>query len=160
MSKKLTEAIGLVVWLGICFGAAALGSFFTELSVDTWYPTLAKPSWTPSGAVIGAVWTVLYTLMGVAAWLVWRRRDTAGRAAALTAFIAQLTLNTAWSAIFFGLRMPGLAAAEVLVLEAAVIVTIMLFRRVSPPAAWLLVPYAAWTAFAAVLNVMIWRMNT
>jgi tryptophan-rich sensory protein len=159
MSRKLTEAIGLVVWLGICFGAAALGSSFTALSVDTWYPTLAKPSWTPSGAVIGAIWTVLYTLMGVAAWLVWRRRDTDGRAAALTAFMSQLTLNTAWSGIFFGLRMPGLAVAEVLVLETAVIVTIMLFRRVSPPAAWLLAPYAAWTAFAAVLNVMIWRMN-
>lgn len=98
--------------------------------------------------------------MGISAWLVWRRKAQPGRVAALVVFGLQLVLNVLWSAIFFGLRMPGAAAMEVVVLELAVIVTIFLFVRVSWIAALLLVPYAAWVAFAAYLNMLIWQLNS
>ena len=156
--NKPRQIAGLVVSLLIVFGIATLGGFFTNLSVDSWYPTLNKPSWTPSGATIGTVWTLLYTLMGIAAWIVWR--STSGdRTRPLALYCLQLFLNAGWSALFFGLRSPGLALLEIGVLWIAILATVTTFWKASKLAAVLMVPYLIWVSFAGVLNAMIWKMN-
>ncbi len=158
--KKLKKPIVLVVFLFICFGSAYVGSILTNLSVNDWYPGLIKPSWTPSGASIGAVWSALYTLMAVWAWLVWCKSEGERRRAALTVFAAQLILNVAWSALFFGLRSPGLASLEIIILWAAIVWTTILFCRVSTLAGILMTPYLLWVGFAATLNWTIWYLNS
>ena len=141
------------------FTAAAIGGTATSRAVRDWYPTLVKPAWNPPAWLFGPVWTVLYIAMAVAAWLVWRRVGWAGARLALTLFMVQLTLNAAWSIIFFGLRNPGAAFAEVVVLWAAILGTLVLFWQVSVPAGILFIPYLTWVSFAAVLNFSIWRLN-
>lgn len=153
------QATALVVCLGITFLAAAAGGALTSLSVNGWYRTLAKPSWNPPDWVFGPVWTLLYALMAVAAWLVWRRSGWIGARLALTLFAVQLVLNVAWSGVFFGLQRPAAALVEILVLIAAIFVTLALFARHSSLAAALLAPYLAWTLFAAVLCYEIARLN-
>ena len=157
---KRRQVIGLVVSLAAVFAAAGVGSHFTARSVAGWYPTLAKPSWTPPGAVFAPVWTALYFLMAVAAWLVWRKAG--GLAAArlpLALFAVQLALNAAWSILFFGLRMPGLAFGELVLLWLAIAATLAAFQRVVPAAGFLLAPYLAWVTFAGALNFALWRLN-
>lgn len=124
-----------------------------------WYAGLAKPAWNPPNWLFGPVWTVLYILMAVAAWLVWRRQGLAGAALPLLVFVVQLVLNAMWSWLFFGLQRPGVALAEILVLWVAILVTILLFFRVRSVAGILLIPYLLWVSFAAVLNFTIWRLN-
>ncbi len=153
---------GLVAWLvfvGICLGAGAIGSAFTASSVKTWYPSLLKPPGTPPAWVFGPVWTILYLLMATAVWLVWRQRGSDGAGAALALFGIQLALNAAWSVVFFRLQQPGAALVEILVLLAAVSITTIRFRIVSPLAFWLMLPYLVWVAYAAYLNLGIWRLN-
>jgi len=152
------QAAGLVVSLLIVFGIATLGGFLTNLSVATWYPSLEKPSWTPSGATIGAVWTILYTFMGIAAWIVWRS-GSGGRQRPLAIYALQLVLNTGWSALFFGLRSPGLALLEIGILWLAILATAVAFWRASKLAGALMSPYLIWVTFAGVLNALIWKMN-
>lgn len=149
---------GLIVFVAVCFGAAGVGSLYTNPSVDPWYAALTKPSWNPPNWVFGPVWTMLYLMMAVAAWLVWRRRGAAA-GVPLALFAAQLALNALWSYLFFGLHRPGLAFAEITLLWAAILATLLAFRRVVPLAAWLLVPYLLWVTFAAFLNFTIWRLN-
>jgi len=156
--SKTASAISLVAWLGVCFAAAALGSVFTARSVGDWYSDLAKPAWTPPSGIFGPVWSLLYLMMGVAAWLVWRKAGP-GATLALALFGVQLALNVAWSALFFGLRSPGAAFAEILALWVLILATLIAFLRVTPAAGYLLVPYQAWVTFAAALNFAIWRMN-
>lgn len=153
------SAGALLVALALCYGVAALGGWATSTSVDTWYRELTKPAWTPSGRVIGAVWNVLFGLMAVSVWLVWRRRGLRGAPRALALFGAQLVLNLGWSVLFFGLRRPGWAFAELLLLLATIVAVITAFRPISRPAAGLLAPYAAWVAFAGALNLALWRLN-
>ncbi len=138
---------------------AAVGSVFTSSAMPDWYMSLEKPAFNPPSWVFGPVWTVLYIMMAVAAWLVWRASGFRGAALALTVYAAQLVLNLAWSGIFFGLREPGWALVEILALWAAIVATAVLFRPHSRVAAWLLVPYLLWVSFAAVLNGAIWRLN-
>lgn len=152
------QALVLGLFYLACFLAAGLGSLFTMVSVGSWYAGLAKPSWNPPGWVFGPVWTVLYAMMAVAGWLVWRKGQPASWHA-LRWFAIQLVLNVGWSAIFFGLQMPGLAFAEILVLWLAIAATLMTSWRVSRAAGLLLVPYLLWVSFAAVLNFAIWRLN-
>jgi tryptophan-rich sensory protein len=157
---KRRQIVGLVVSLVLVFAAAGVASHFTTRSVAEWYPTLAKPSWTPPGAVFAPVWTALYFLMAVAAWLVWRKAG--GLAAArlpLALFAVQLALNAAWSILFFGLRMPGLAFGELMLLWLVIVATLAAFRRVLPAAGLLLAPYLAWVTFAGALNFALWRLN-
>lgn len=149
---------GLAAWIGVCLAAGGIGSYFTFEAVQTWYPTLQKPAWTPPSWVFGPVWTTLYVLMGTAAWRVWRRSGPEARAA-LTLFGVQLVLNTAWSGLFFGLRMPGLAFFELVLLWAAILATLLRFRSLDRLAAWLLAPYLAWVTFAGGLNLAIWQLN-
>lgn len=152
------QIMALIVSLGVCFAAAGLGGLATSRSVTSWFQTLNRPSFQPPDWLFGPVWSVLYTLMGVSAWLVYRRTGTV-RSTAMAIFAVQLALNTLWSVLFFGLRMPGLAAIEIVALLLAIVATIAAFARVSRPAAALLLPYVAWVAFATALNVAIWRLN-
>ncbi len=156
---KFRDVIGLAVAILICFGAAGLGSRFTTPSIAGWYATLLKPAWTPPSWIFGPVWSLLYLSMAVAAWLVWRKAGMAGARGALALFAVQLLLNVAWSAIFFGAHRPGLAFAEIVVLWLMILATVVWFRPVSRAAAWLLMPYLLWVAFAAALNFSIWRLN-
>lgn len=156
--SKLKQIVGFVVSLMIVFGTATLGGFFTNLSVDTWYLALAKPSWTPSGATIGIVWTILYTLMGIAAWMVWRGGPGLPQGPVVL-YAVQLFLNVGWSALFFGLRSPAWAFFEIGVLWTAILATATAFWHVSKPAGLLMAPYLIWVSFAGVLNAMIWMLN-
>ena len=151
--------ISWVVFLAICFLAAAIGSWFTADSVKTWYPTLTKPAGTPPPWVFGPVWSILYFLMGTAAWLVYRHRSAAKVTVALTLFFVQLALNPIWSFVFFGSRQPGLALFEILLLLAAIVATMKSFAYVSRLSAWLMMPYLAWVLSATFLNFGIWRLN-
>jgi tryptophan-rich sensory protein len=157
--KGSRRALVLVVLLGLVFVAASVGSVFTSRSVSDWYVGLAKPSWTPPGWVFGPVWTVLYVLMAAAAWRVWLREGLARGRLPLALFAVQLVLNAAWSGVFFGLRMPGLALAELAVLLAAVAATTAAFWRADRLAGALMLPYLGWATFAGALNLAIWRMN-
>ena len=157
-ASKLLDGTMLVVFVLVCLAAGVVGAVFTADSVAGWYRTIAKPSWTPPDRVFGPVWTVLFILMGVAAWLVWRRGWASCRGA-LGLFAAQLLLNVGWSLVFFGLRSPGWAFVEILCLWIAVLSTIALFWRHSRIAAVLLLPYLGWSTFAAILNLAIWRAN-
>ena len=148
--------LALIGWILLCFGAAATGAAFPP---GEWYLSLTKPSWNPPGWIFGPVWTVLYVMMGVSAWLVWRRGGFRAQRAPLTWFLIQLALNAAWTPLFFGLHRLGLAFAEMLLLWCAIVATLLAFRPVSRPAAALLVPYLAWVSFAACLNFTLWRLN-
>lgn len=153
------DAIPLVVFLGVSFAAAAIGSFVTTASLDPWYATLRKPEWTPSGAVIGAIWTVLYALMGVAAWLVWRVTGWT-LSLPLMLFAVQLVLNVLWSVLFFGLQNLAAGLVGILVLWVAVAATLVVFWRVIRWAGALFVPYLTWVTIATALNVTLWQMNS
>ena len=148
----------LILFLALCLGAGGLGSFFTANSVREWYPKLRKPPGTPPSWVFGPVWTTLYVLMAVAAWLVWRAYGW-GAGFALLIFFAQLALNVAWSGIFFGSRMPGIAFAEIVILWLAIAFNAFVFYLLLPLAAGLLVPYLLWVSYASYLNWGIWRLN-
>ena len=148
---------GLFVSLVICYGAAAIGAQFMP---GEWYEGLAKPAWTPPSWLFGPVWTVLYGMMAVAAWLVWRRHGATGARGALLLFAVQLVLNGMWSWLFFGLQSPGVAMLDILALWIAILGTIVAFWRLSRLAATLLIPYLVWVSFAAALNFAIWRLNT
>ena len=124
-----------------------------------WYAALKKPAWNPPGWVFAPVWTTLYTMMAVAAWLVWQRGGFAAQRRPLGLFLAQLALNALWTPLFFGWHLPGLAFAEIVLLWLAIAATLIAFRPVSRVAAWLLAPYLAWVSFASFLNFTLWRLN-
>lgn len=159
MIRTSHQAVALIVFLALCFGAAALGGAATYPRIEDWYTDLAKPPWTPPGWLFGPVWTALYTCMAVAAWIVWRQKGTAAAQVPLIVFGIQLALNVAWSWLFFGLQSPGLAVIDIFLLLAAIIATLIAFWRRSVIAGALLVPYLGWVGFASALNVAIWWMN-
>ncbi len=155
--KNFIKAIASVV---ICELAGVLGSAFTAPSIPNWYASLAKPQLAPPNWVFAPVWTALFALMGIAAFLVWnKRREEKGVKIALAIFIIQLALNVLWSFIFFGLHSPGAAFIEIIFLWLAILATITSFAKISKPAAWLLLPYIAWAGFAAYLNWSIYALN-
>lgn len=149
--------ISLLVFLAACFAVAVLGSVATSPEIPRWYATLRKPSWTPPNWLFAPVWTALYAMMAIAAWLVWKR---AGWSLALTLFSIQLVLNLVWSFIFFKFHSPPLALIDIVLLWAAIAATIVKFAAVSQIAALLLVPYLIWVTFATALNFSIWRLNS
>jgi translocator protein len=146
---------GLLLWLLLPLLAGAFGSQFQP---GAWYAALDKPSWNPPSWVFGPVWTVLYIMMGVAAWLVWDRYRSAARAA-LAVFVVQVVFNGLWSYLFFGLQSPALAFAGIVILWSLIVTTLVLFWRARTVAGVLLLPYLAWVSFAAVLNFAIWQLN-
>jgi translocator protein len=152
----MKNIVALVIFLAVTFVAPALGAFSPP---GEWYASLNKPSWNPPSWIFGPVWTALYTMMAVAAWLVWRRGGWTTQGRALSLYLVQLALNAAWTPLFFGLKMPGLAFAEILLLLTAIIATALAFRSASTAAAMLLAPYATWVGFASFLNFTLWRLN-
>jgi tryptophan-rich sensory protein len=155
--KAILSALALTGWLALCFGAAAAGAFSVP---GQWYAELRKPSWNPPAWIFGPVWTALYTMMAFAAWLVWRRGGFPGQKLPLSLFLAQLLFNALWSPFFFGLRNPGLAFLDIVLLWLALLATLLAFWKSHRLAAGLLTPYLAWVTFAAVLNLTIWRLNS
>lgn len=149
----------LLVFVPLCLLVGWASGLVTETSVATWYPTLAKPRWTPPNLAFPIAWTILYILMGVAAALAWSAAGPGRRARPMTAFFVQLALNVLWTLLFFGLRNPLLGLIDILLLLAAIAATMLAFRRVSRPAALLLLPYLLWVAYATTLNFEIWRLN-
>lgn len=129
----------------------------TTPALRWWYAGLSKPRWTPPNWLFGPVWTILFIAMAIAAWLAWRKVDLT--TAPMQLFLLQLLLNVTWSALFFRLRSPGLAFAEIVMLWFAILATSIEFWKVVPAASWLLLPYLIWVSYAAALNFSIWRLN-
>jgi len=152
----LSEVVGLVGWLLVAFSAAAVGAV-ASVDAASFYGQLSKPSWAPPAWLFGPVWTGLYLLMGVSAWLVWR--SPGPRTAALALFVAQLAANALWSWLFFAWHRGALAFAEVLALLVLIAFTMLAFARISRLAALLLAPYLLWVSFASALTRSVWRMN-
>lgn len=157
IASSRNQWLALAGFIALSLGIGFIGGFATQTSIDSWYATLNKPSWNPPNWVFGPVWTLLYIMMGIAAWLVWKTRDRIGPAMVL--FGVQLVFNLFWSLIFFGLRSPGLALIEVVFLWGSVLLTMLAFFGRQTVAGWLFVPYLAWVSFAAVLNFAIWSLN-
>jgi translocator protein len=148
---------GLAAWLGLCYLAAFVGSRFTD--TGAWYQALEQPAWQPPDWLFGPVWTLLYTMMAVAAWLVWREWGRRAVGGALALFLVQLALNVAWSWLFFGQQRPDLAFGEIVLLWIAILATLLAFWRIRTLAGALLIPYLLWVTFAAALNYSIWQLN-
>jgi tryptophan-rich sensory protein len=151
--------ISLLFWIGICFAVAGVSGRWTATEIPGWYRTLARPAIAPPNWLFGPVWTLLYAMMAVAAWMVWESATSQWRTWGLALFVAQLALNFAWSLIFFRQHAIGVALVEVLFLWAAIGATTLVFHRVSPTAALLMAPYWTWVSFAALLNEEYWRLN-
>ena len=157
---RITSALVLVAFLAIAFGVAALGSLTTIQNVDGWYATAEKASWSPPNGIFGPVWTLLYTLIAVSGWLVWREITRVP-----PIYIVQLALNALWTPVFFGayplIGSPALWIALVIIvaIDVTVLLTMLRFWKVSKLAAWLLVPYWAWVLFATTLNAAVAILN-
>jgi benzodiazapine receptor len=143
----------------LALGAAALGGLATATSVNTWYPTLRKPEWNPPSWIFRPVWTFLYVLMAVATWRAWRIGDTVAARRTVSLYSAQLTLSILWSILFFGLRQPGAALVDIVVLWGVLLVILVRFWHLDRLAAMLWAPVVAWVSFAAILNAAIWSLN-
>jgi translocator protein len=148
-----------VVLILLCEGVGLLGGRWTGPEIPRWYRTLAKPSFNPPSWIFAPVWTSLYLLMAVAAWLVVSAPPSSARTFGLFVFLVQLALNLAWSYIFFRKHAIGAAALEVAILWCSIGATTLLFAQVSAPSAWLMAPYWSWVTFASILNAAIWRLN-
>jgi len=156
----MSNVFKLVIAIVVSELAGIIGSVFTTPSIAGWYAGIVKPALNPPAWVFGPVWTTLFALMGIAAFLVWKKGlDRKDVKIALSIFIGQLVLNIFWSIIFFGLHNPGLAFIEIIFLWLAILATIIAFAKISRPAAWLLVPYILWVSFAGYLNYSIWQLN-
>jgi tryptophan-rich sensory protein len=152
------QLVGLVGWLVLTFAAAGIGAL-ASVQARSFYEALDRPSWAPPGWLFGPVWTVLYALMAVAAWWVWRANGFAGARPALVLYIVQLVANAIWSWLFFVFRQGGLAFAEVLLLWCLIVATAIAFWSVRKLAAVLLAPYLAWVTFACALTYSVWQRN-
>lgn len=153
------RAATLVFWIVLCQAVGLAGARWTAPEIPGWYRGLRKPRFNPPGWIFGPVWTLLYVLMAIAAWRVTEAPASGLRMGALALFAVQLGLNLLWSWVFFRRHALGAALAELAMLWVAIAATTALFAQVDAPAAWLMTPYLAWTAFAALLNGAIWRLN-
>lgn len=161
MSRALPrskQTIGFVAWLAVSFTAAAIGRA-ASIQAGPFYAQLVRPAWAPPPEVFGPVWTVLYALMGVAAWLIWRTDGFRAARNALTLFLVQLAANALWSWLFFGWQLGALAFADIVLLWALIVSTLIAFWRIRPVSGALLIPYLLWVSFAAVLSYSVWQLN-
>ena len=162
--SSASDWIGLAAWLALTFAGAAVGAV-ASLNAREFYALLTKPAWAPPGWLFGPVWSALYLLMGIAAWLVWRARPaTEGGAAivrrrGLQLYVIQLALNALWTWLFFAWRQGAWAFAEIVLLWLIIVLTVRQFARVHAAAAWLLAPYIAWVSFATALTWAVWTGN-
>jgi translocator protein len=157
--RNVRPVVGFFIILGITFSAAAIGGW-ASANAPGFYAELIKPSWAPPAAVFGPVWTILYLLMTVAAWLVWREAQQKNARPALSFYLVQLALNALWTWLFFAWRLGGWALAEIIVLWLLILLTLIAFYRVRPLAGYLLLPYLAWVGFAAALTAALWHLNS
>ena len=157
ISQK-NQIIGLVGWLVISFIAAGIGAA-ASVQASSFYAELVRPSWAPPSAVFGPVWTILYALMGIAAWLVWRAKGFRAARASLVLFLVQLAVNALWSWLFFGWHLGAPAFADIVLLWLLIVTTLALFWRVRLLAGVLLIPYLLWVSFASVLCYSVWQLN-
>jgi benzodiazapine receptor len=155
MRKQL---LGLLGWLAVSFAAAALGGIASANAGD-FYRQLTRPAWAPPAWLFAPAWTLLYVLMGVAAWLVWRERGFRQARRALSLFLIQLAFNALWTWLFFVWHLGALAFVEILVLWSLILFTMVAFWRVRPAASALLVPYLMWVTFASALTYSVWQRN-
>lgn len=153
-----TQLVGLLGWLLVTAVAAAIGAA-ASMQAGSFYADLVRPDWAPPAQVFSPVWTVLYLLMAVAAWLVWRISGWRSARTALTLYLVQLAFNALWSWLFFGWRMGAAAFAGIVLLWLLIAVTTVAFWRIRPLAGALLLPYLAWVSFAAFLNYSVWQLN-
>ncbi len=159
MKKSLgTQVLGLAGWLAASFATGAIGALATARAA-AFYGALSQPTWAPPGWLFGPVWTLLFILMGLAAWLVWRQHGFGGARLALGLFCLQLVANALWSWVFFAWQLGALAVAEIAVLWLLIALTAAAFWRLHRLAALLLLPYLAWVSFAAALTFTLWRLN-
>lgn len=157
--SNVKQIAGLLAWLILSFATAAIGAA-ASIQAATFYQQLAQPSWAPPASVFGPVWTLLYALMGIAAWLVWRDGGWRRRRGVLALFVIQLALNALWSWLFFGWHRGALAFADILLLWVLIVAMLVGFWRVRPLAGALLLPYLCWVSFAAALNFAVWNLNS
>ncbi len=152
------QLVGLIGWLAASFAAGSVGAIASVRASD-FYGQLSRPAWAPPAWLFGPVWSLLYVLMAVAAWLVWRKHGFRGASVALSLFVIQLVANAVWTWLFFGLRLGALSLAEICVLWLLIAANIFTFWRLQRGAALLLLPYLAWVSFALALTFALWRMN-
>lgn len=158
LSLGLRQFLGLIAWLLVVFAASAIGAAASK-EAGTFYAQLARPDWAPPAWIFGPVWTVLYVLMGVSAWLVWRERGFRAYCFALSLFLVQLALNALWTWLFFVWHLGAWAVAEIVLLWALILLTAILFWRIRALAGVLLLPYLIWVGFASLLSYTLWRLN-
>lgn len=154
--SNVSQSLALIGWLALCFTAASVG---TLVPSGEYYTTLQKPTWSPPGWVFGPIWTTLYTMMAIAAHLVWREGGWARQRIPLTLFLLQLLLNALWTPLFFGWHRPDLAFVDIILLWIALALTIRSFWSVNKATILLLGPYLVWVTIAAALNYSIWQLN-
>ncbi|RYF39638.1 MAG: tryptophan-rich sensory protein, partial [Comamonadaceae bacterium] len=158
MSQRspLAQTVGLAGWLGVAFAVAAIGAV-ASVDAGTFYAQLVRPAWAPPASIFGPVWSALYLLMGIAAWLVWREQGAKHLGAALTLFMTQLAVNALWSWLFFAWHQGALAFVDVLLLLGLIAATITVFWRIRRLAGVLMLPYFAWVGFASALTWAVWQ---
>ncbi len=157
----MKDIIKLLISIIVCQAAGFIGSIFTTPNIPTWYATLRKPSFTPPNWLFAPVWTILFLLMGISVYLVWRYGLSNSQVRiALLIFIVQLVVNILWSLVFFGLKAPLAGFFVIIALWLLILLTIIHFSNISITAGILLIPYILWVSFASVLNFMLWRLNT
>ena len=157
---RMTDIVKLLISVLACQCAGFIGSIFTTPSIPTWYATLQKPPFTPPNWLFAPAWITLYLLMGISAFIIWRRGvDNRGVREALIVFLIQLILNSLWSVVFFGLKSPLYGVVVIIVLWIAILFTILKFFKLSTVAGGLLLPYILWVSFAAALNISVWVLN-
>jgi len=155
---KQKQSLGLIGWFVVSFAASAIGAV-ASVQAGAFYGQLLRPSWAPPSSVFGPVWTILYALMAISAWLVWRCGGMHANRAALSLFLLQLSFNALWSWLFFAWHLGGWAFVEIVVLWFLIVATLVSFWRVRPLAGALLIPYLLWVSFASALNYSVWQLN-
>ena len=157
MFKK--SILPLLISILITLSAGFIGSFFTTSSITTWYAFINKPFFSPPNWLFAPVWTLLYILMGISAFLIWKKRDNLKTKQAFIFYGIQLILNALWSIIFFGMHNPGLALLEIIILWLFILITLIKFYKINKIAGLLFIPYLLWVSFASILNYAIWMLN-
>lgn len=160
VSEKSKNIIALILFISICLVAEFIGSMLTFISVNDWYQTLTKPTWTPPNWLFGPVWTTLYILMGISAWLVWNQGGFQQNKTALSIFFIQLFFNVIWSGLFFGLQQLTMAFIDIVLLWILILTMIITFYKSHKIAGLINILYLLWVSYAGALNFQIWRLNT
>ena len=159
-TTSISSSVKLLLSILICEAVGIMSGLLSQTNMNEWLATLNKPSWNPPSWLFGPVWSILYALMGLALWIIWKSHfDETSKRIALIIFALQLFLNFWWSLLFFRFHSPALALADILLMIVVITITVFRFALISRKASWLLVPYLAWVCFAAILNYTIWSMN-